>query len=188
MRPPVVFIRSANQSPFLTSRRLHPRLGLHFGALVLAACLCPVAARAQERSGYLPGVNQGLEMMVHVIGEVQKPGEYRVPDQTDLLQLLSKAGGPTQFSRLSSVSVRRVVLGRPLAGQSDSTAPRVQILHVNIEDVLRRQDAAPPLLQPGDVVFVPKNGWHKWKDVSGVIRDLSVVASAYFLYVRAYRN
>ena len=45
-----------------------------------------------------------------------------------------------------------------------------------------------PVLQPGDVVFVPKNSWHKWKDVSAVIRDVSVVASAYFLYVRATRN
>lgn len=124
-------------------------------------------------------------MMVHIIGEVQKPGEYRVPDQTDLLELLSKAGGPTQFSRLSGVSIRRATAGRLTAPLTTGAAPRTEIIRVNMEDLLRKQDTTPLLLQPGDVVFVPKNGWHKWKDVSGVIRDLSVVASAYFLYLRS---
>ena len=146
-------------------------------------------ALAQERTGYLPGERQGLEMMVHIIGEVQKPGEYRVPDQTDLLELLSKAGGPTQFSRLSAISVRRVPAGRPFAAMAGGTAPRVEIIRVNIAEILRKPDAAPPpVLQPGDVVFVPKNSWHTWKNISAVVRDVSVVASAYFLYARATRN
>ena len=167
-----------------------PPPSLRFGpVLLLAAGLWSAMALAQERTGYLPGERQGLEMMVHILGEVQKPGEYRVPDQTDLLELLSKAGGPTQFSRLSSVSVRRVAAGRPVAALAGGAVPRVEIIRVNIEDILRKQDIAPPpVLQPGDVVFVPKNSWHKWRDASAVIRDVSVVASAYFLYLRATRN
>src|SRR5262245_62577333 len=101
--------------------------------LLLVACLGPGVAFAQERSGYLPGEHQGLEMMVHIIGEVQKPGEYRVPDQTDLLQLLSKAGGPTQFSRLSAVSVRRMSGGR-LAAAAGGAPPQIEIIHVNMDD------------------------------------------------------
>jgi hypothetical protein len=158
-------------------------------ALLLAACLWPAVALAQDRTGYLPGERQGLEMMVHIIGEVQKPGEYRVADQTNLLELLSKAGGPTQFSRLSAVSVRRVPAGRPFADMAGGTAPRVEIIRVNIDEILRKQDVAPPpLLQPGDVVLVPKNSWHTWKNISGVVRDVSVVATAYFLYARSTRN
>jgi len=155
--------------------------------LLLAACLSPAIALAQDRTGYLPGEHQGLEMMVHIIGEVQKPGEYRVPDQTDLLELLSKAGGPTQFSRLSAISVRRAPAGR-LAAMAGGTAPRVEIIRVNIDEILRKKDVAPPLLQPGDVVLVPKNSWHTWKNISGVVRDVSVVATAYFLYARSTRN
>jgi protein involved in polysaccharide export with SLBB domain len=128
-------------------------------------------------------------MMVHIMGEVQKPGEYRVADQTNLLELLSKAGGPTQFSRLSSISVRRVAAGRPFPAVASDTTLRIEILRVNIEDILRKPGMPPPpRLQPGDVVFVPKNSWHTWKNISGVIRDVSVVASAYFLYARASRN
>jgi len=162
------------------------RRRVRLGTVVLfAICFWAGLTEAQERTGYLQGERQGLEMMVHIIGEVQKPGEYRVPDQTDLLELLSKAGGPTQFSRLSAVSVRRATAARPVAAVTAGAPPRTEIIHVNMEDLLRKQETTPLVLQPGDVVFVPKNGWHKWKDVSGVIRDLSVVASAYFLYLRS---
>jgi hypothetical protein len=168
--------------------RARPAALLGSAILIVFASLWPVAAFAQERSGYIHGEQQGLEMMVHIMGEVQKPGEYRVGDQTNLLELLSKAGGPTQFSRLSSISVRRVapVQAGALTG---GASPRVEIIRINMDDILRKQDIAPPpVLQPGDVVFVPKNAWHTWKNVSGVIRDVSVVASAYFFYARASRN
>jgi len=126
-------------------------------------------------------------MIVHIIGNVQKPGEYRVPDHTNLLELLSKAGGPTEFSRLSEVTVRRSVGSWRVADtQGSYPAPRVAILHINLERAMRDSAAAPPpLLRPGDVIFVPKNSRQKWLDVSTVVRDLSIVASSYFLYLRA---
>jgi len=148
---------------------------------LLFAILWPCMAGAQERTGYLVGEPQGLQMMVHIIGEVQKPGEYRVHDQTDLLELLSKAGGPTQFSRLSSVTVRR------LAGSSsvDGRPRKVEILHVNLAQALNAgRGTSLPLLKPDDVILVPTNSWHAWKDVSAILRDLSVVAGVYFTYQR----
>lgn len=165
-------------------------LALRGGAILLvAACLWPATALSQERSGYIRGEQQGLEMLVHIMGEVQKPGEYRVGDQTNLLELLSKAGGPTQFSRLGSISVRRVAAAPLGSAAAGGATPRIEIIRVNMDDVLSKQGMAPPpMLQPGDVVFVPKNSWHTWKNVSGIIRDVSVVASAYFLYSRASRN
>ncbi len=50
---------------------------------------------AQEKERYLLGDEQKLEMIVHVFGEVARPGEYRVADDTNVLELISKAGGPT---------------------------------------------------------------------------------------------
>ena len=148
---------------------------------LLIALLCPCIAGAQERTGYLVGEPQGLEMMVHIIGEVQKPGEYRVHDQTDLLELLSKAGGPTQFSRLSSITVRRTS-GGFLAGEA---TPKIEVLHVNLAEALHEgKRTSLPLLKPDDVVLVPTNSWHTWKDFSAILRDLSVVATAYLYYVR----
>src|SRR5438093_2997103 len=123
-------------------RSLPPRWVVVLSLLVFG--LQPALILAQERPPYILGQRQGLEMIVHIIGEVQKPGEYRVPDQTNLLELVSKAGGPTQFSRLSQISLRRVPGGRPFAGTADGTAPRAQIILVNIEEILHKQGAAPP--------------------------------------------
>lgn len=165
--------------------RLSPRSGL-IGLLAgLVFCFSPHPAAAQDRTGYITGQPAGLEMLVHIIGEVQKPGEYQVRDQTDLLELVSKAGGPTQFSRLSAITVRRIMSARTAAASSREQ-PRVEILHVDLDKVMRDRAATPPpVLMPGDVVFVPKNTWHRWKEVAGVARDISVIASAYFLYLRA---
>jgi len=120
-------------------------------------------------------------MVVHIMGEVQKPGEYQVPDDTDLVQLLSKAGGPTAFSRLRGTTVRRVMPRSVSEGR-----PRIEIIPVDLELALRDPSAAPGLLlHPGDVAIVPRNSWYTWRNVSTVVRDLAVVASAYFLYLRA---
>ena len=172
-----------------TPVRSRLRLGRRGLACLLVASLWPALAGAQDRPQYIFGEPQGLEMTVHILGEVQKPGEYRVRDRTDLLELLSKAGGPTQFSRLSSITVRRSLALRPLADTLGGRPEPIQILRVNLERSLHPGSPPSPfILKPGDVVLVPRNGWSKWKDVSAVVRDLSVVASVYFLYVRAYRD
>jgi len=63
---------------------------------------------AQEKEKYLFGTEQQLEMIVHVFGEVRKPGEYRVPNDTNILELISKAGGPTQYSKLRKTRLTHV--------------------------------------------------------------------------------
>src|SRR5574337_1129678 len=72
-----------------------------FAALAVACGAS--AAGAQERDRYILGEQKQLEILVHILGQVQKPGEYRVPDGTNVLELLSKAGGPTEYSDLSEV-------------------------------------------------------------------------------------
>ena len=124
-------------------------------------------------------------MIVHIMGEVQKPGEYRVADHTDLLELLANAGGPTQFSKLGVVSIRRVPTWIAPEGTIGAAAPRPSILRVDINEILHNPNVAAPVLQPGDVIFVPRNSWATWKDIAAVMRDISVVASAYFLYLNA---
>ena len=154
---------------------------------LIALLALPGIARAEERPRYLLGEEgQGIEMIVHIMGEVQKPGEYRVSDHTNVLELLSKAGGPTAFSRLSGVTVRRAGAGAEGAGDGDSAAG---ILHVDLQRFLKQEGApSPPSLNPGDVVLVPRNALHKWKDISAIVRDISVVASVYLLYVRVSKD
>ena len=135
------------------------------------------AAQGPLDDTYLVGDADRLEMVVYVLGEVVRPGEYRVTDDTDVLELISKAGGPTEFASLRDVSLRR----RDVAGTEPGAEP---IVHVNVSKFLTQEDAAPlPGLSPGDVVMVPRNGKAKWRYVFTMVRDLSVVVSMYLLYL-----
>ena len=51
----------------------------------------------QQKDQYQIGLER-LMITVHIFGEVRQPGEFLVPDNTNILELISKAGGPTEFS------------------------------------------------------------------------------------------
>jgi protein involved in polysaccharide export with SLBB domain len=123
---------------------------------------------------------------VHIFGEVQRPGEYVVDDQTTVLELISKAGGPTNFAKLSKVKITSV----PGADDTENVAAfRPTVVEVNLDDYLKNGKSVQiPLLKPGDVVTIPRNGWFKFTAVVGVFRDLAVIASAYFIAVRAIQE
>lgn len=129
-------------------------------------------------------------MIVHIMGEVQKPGEYRVPDRTDVLELLSKAGGPTEYSSLSSVTVRRVMSVEGTSTRASARRePKVSILKVDLKKAWNEVDGVPPpRLLPGDVVVVSRNSWFGYKRMSTVVRDVAVVASTYLLYLRVIKE
>ncbi|MGH2569600.1 MAG: polysaccharide biosynthesis/export family protein [bacterium] len=157
-----------------------PPMKLAARAFLIAAMLAAASgATAQDRERYILGETTRLEILVHVMGQVQTPGEYRVPDKTNVLELISKAGGPTDFARLSGVIVKRG------GGTSSAESSKGEVIHVNLESYLTRENAKPvPILQPGDVVTVPSNSWSTWKAIFGIARDVSVVASLYLLWVR----
>jgi hypothetical protein len=151
----------------------------------------PQASQASQTSppgkGYLLPQEQGLEMLVHVIGEVQKPGEYRVPDHTDVLELIAKAGGPTEFANLSWVKIRRVMPVQLSASRNVTRlTPTATVLDVNLENAWKKNktDGDPPRLVPGDVVVVTRNSWFGYRRFATVLRDVAIVATAYFLYLR----
>jgi len=163
---------------FLLRSRPGPAARARLAAAVTAAgLLWASSSRAQDTGAYTLGEQRTLEIVVSVWGEVLRPGEYRVSDATDVLQLLSKAGGPTEFAKLSGVTITH-------APGDPSGKPRIE--KVAIDQYLQWAKAtAPPRLEPGDVVVVPRNAFSKWKQLAGILRDLSIVASTYFLYRRA---
>jgi protein involved in polysaccharide export with SLBB domain len=154
---------------------------VHLAAILLL--LVPVSlavarpALAQNADVILGEPNR-IQIVVHIIGEVKRPGEYQVPDDTDVLELLAKAGGPTEIADLSGVSLRR----RDVPGYPTNPAEDA-IVNVDLDEFLKRKDAPlPPVLQPGDVVTVPRNKMHAWKTVFTMVRDVSVVVTTYLLY------
>ena len=64
-------------------------------------------AFGQELEDYLLGEEQQLQIVVYILGAIDKPGEYRVSDNTDVVELIAKASGTTDFSNRSKVSITR---------------------------------------------------------------------------------
>jgi hypothetical protein len=115
-------------------------------------------------------LEEELLVSVSVWGEVDAPGIYDVPDGTNVAELISYAGGPTEFANLS-----RVKLTRPGGGDAAG---------VDVKSYLARGDAATlPLLEPGDTVYVHRNAKYAWTTVIEVISQLAVVAGTALLYV-----
>ena len=96
-----------------------------FGSLFLVV-LFSVTVFGQDREKYLIGSEKKLEMIVHIMGEVRKPGEYRVEDNTTLLELISKAGGPTQFASLGGVKITRIGLMSSASNGGNGKSDRLE--------------------------------------------------------------
>jgi hypothetical protein len=144
-------------------------------------------ALTQERTEYFVGEDNTLEMIVHIIGAVRVPGKYRVRDDTNIIELLTQAGGPNDFSNLNKVTITHDDSRLLTDGQNGTNHTQIEKLtRYDVKAWLEAKNkSVPPKLRPGDVVFVPTNSWRTWKNISTVLRDLAVVASAYFLYLRA---
>ena len=80
--------------------------------------------------------------MVYITGEVQRPGAYPLMDSMNVVQLVARAGGLTDFAKQKQVYVLR----------SEKSAR----VNVNYEKVLKGQAPQQNVeLSPGDTVVVP---------------------------------
>ena len=139
---------------------------------------------SQEIDKYRLNEDDRLEITVHVIGEIKRPGKYTVTDNTNLMELIAEAGGPTEFTNLKALTITRINPKTRRNG-TNGVLTENEIIKYNAEDFLRKsRSVPPPILEPGDIVFVPRNSWHKWRHTFEIIRDVSVVAGLYLLYLR----
>jgi hypothetical protein len=111
------------------------------------------------------GTESKLMMKVNVWGAVQKPGSQYVPDGTDLISVLSAAGGPIEGAKLSKVR-----LVRNFDGEKHN-------LVINVSRCLKRGEVELlPEIRPGDTIIVPKSKVSLGKFIS-VIYNVAVIAS-----------
>jgi polysaccharide export outer membrane protein len=111
------------------------------------------------------GTENKLMMKVNVWGAVKNPGSQYVPDETDLISLLSVAGGPLEDAKLSQVR-----LIRNFDGENKN-------LVININKCLRKNAADKiPEIKPGDTVIVPKKG-HSLGRFINILYNVAVITS-----------
>jgi len=112
-----------------------------------------------------PSSDQVL-MEVQLWGHVSKPGLYQVPLKTDIIKLISLAGGP-----LPSADMKRVMILRK--GENKN---------VDISKALNSADTK-VYLEPGDVVIVPQNISSKFKNLLIFLREgVTIAAQVVLLY------
>lgn len=112
-----------------------------------------------------PSSDQVL-MEVQLWGHVSKPGLYQVPLKTDIVKLISLAGGP-----LPSANLKRVMILRK--GENKV---------VDINRVLKDSNMK-IYLEPGDVVIVPQNTSSKFKSLLTFLREgVTIAAQVVLIY------
>lgn len=105
---------------------------------------------------YVP--HEDYKNKIYVLGQVNRPGQYNLKDQTTLLAAISLAGGQTERG-----NIRRSVIIR-----GDPAKPeRVQ---ANLNKLLDAADMSQNIvLKSGDIVLVPETKSPNWNKISQII-------------------
>lgn len=173
---------------------------LIFSITALSQAQEPLKASMQNpKDDYLIGEEQRLEIIVHVWGEVRLTGEKRVPDGTNILELISKAGGPTEYSDLSKILLFREK-SVPLSVEEKAKLENLPDKYIRQDfddlyktgkteiDIKKYLDNGAtrflPRLVPGDVVHVKRNVWFKWQTFIRVASQMAIIAQVWYWYSR----
>jgi hypothetical protein len=122
-------------------------------ALLAAALHAQQSLPAEQprAAQYFLGNQDQVLMAVNVWGFVYKPGQYMVPYETDLISLLSFAGGPREEARIKNIK-----LVRPGSGEA-----KAQVIEIDVKEYLERGTLSEiPVLRPGDTVVVSGTSFH----------------------------
>ena len=118
-------------------------------------------------SGTLEGTEL-LKIKTYIWGQVRKPGLYIVPDDTDLLTLISSAGGPTENANLTKVRIIR------------TNENEEKVIWVDLQEYIDHGDySLIPTLQPGDTIIVSGSAYYAFTKAVAWISQVAVILSVY---------
>ena len=136
---------------------------------------------------YILTDGQELQIIVHIWGEVKNPGQYIVPDGTNVLELISLAGGPNEYSNLGDVKLTRHYYD---GDNNENGAEKWQlgkkmIYNVNLDKYLSDKDYEYVYtLKPGDVVKVNRNSWFRFQTFIKVIYQVAIIAQGLYYWTQ----
>lgn len=91
-------------------------------------------------------------LQVQMLGEVRQSGYYQLKAGSRLTDVLALAGGANTAADLSSVTITRYVL-------DEGGVEHTEVMQVDVNQFLTAGDlAANPLIESGDIIFVPPAG------------------------------
>jgi len=141
--------------------------------------LAPTLPSASAASFYYISKPGELTMQINIWGSIHNPGRYEVPSSTDLIQLVSYAGGPNSDAQLDHVRVTRFK-------KKDGKIDKEQYF-LNLED-LYNIDQSKLVLYPGDTIFIDHSSWATFRDVLTVVTTAAIITTAVANIVIAERR
>jgi hypothetical protein len=129
----------------------------------------PMLPSASAAAYYYIAKPGELTMLVNIWGYVQKPGRYEVPSSTDLVQLVSYAGGPAEYADMEEVNLTRAVR------VDKKISKKTYVFNLEKLESLSDDDLK---LYPGDTIFIGSTGWVTTRDALLVITAAALVVTA----------
>ena len=106
-------------------------------------------------------MSQSPVFKYYVWGQIRSPGTYSLGPNPDVLELLSQAGGPTEWA-----DIRHILLIHATTGKRT---------RIDLKKMLETGQVIP--LSPGDVVMVPNSPWYSMRYVLGVVGTIASFAT-----------
>lgn len=120
---------------------------------------------------YFLGTGEELLIRVNIWGFVNKPGQYMVPSETDLISLISYAGGPKNGAKMSSVKIVRIY---------EQDGNKEKVIAVNVNKYLKNgNQKLIPFLKPDDTILIYGSKWFHLNTVLEFVTKLAMLAQIY---------
>jgi protein involved in polysaccharide export with SLBB domain len=107
---------------------------------------------------------------VAVLGAVRIPGNYPVGNGLSLTSVLAQAGGPVDGAKIHKIRLQSLVP----EGQ--------QVTVVDLRATLERGEGLPPVVKPGDIVYLPPGGTFAGRAFGAALQLLAATASFIVIY------
>ncbi len=154
--------------------------------LLMLLMIISLGLTAQNQTTFMPTNNASaytyegsqssaskLKINTYIWGQVSNPGLYIVPDDTDLLTLLSLAGGPSEDAKLTKIRIVR------------PTENGERVIWINMKKYLETGDEKMiPILQPGDTVIVSGTIFYAFSRVTDFLSKAAIALTVYGLIAR----
>jgi hypothetical protein len=115
-----------------------------------------------------------ITMPVNLWGNVKNPGRYEIPISTDLVELISFAGGPSARASMDVVRIVRTV-------RRDNLLRKVEF-EINMDEMQLLDEKALDL-EPGDTVIIP-GGDMDFRDYAIIVSTVAAVTAAIASMIR----
>lgn len=146
--------------------------------LIFGLMIAPAHSQEQNYprgAQYFLGTDDQLLIKVNIWGFVAKPGQYLVPSDTDLISLISFAGGPRDGAKLSNIKLIRA---------KRSGVESEELIDINVKKFIETGDEKIiPRLLPDDTIIISGSNWYHFNNFLSFITKIATLIQIYWWVV-----